>query len=653
MNKKRWTLTPYFLIFTVLMACMSFISIRYNIYLSIVEFSVSFLSLVFVFFMNLKFRRYIRNIVKSTAQRGTKTDEIYLENFSFPVVVLGIHNEIVWCNSSFTSVLCKGKDPVGNKIDPFICNKDLTEFLNNGPVKITLGEKYYRVYGNLSKASTVLYYIDDTYYRNIEKEFNNKKSSVAIILFDNAEDFDDDSDGETSGEILLAVERTIQKWACDTKSMYTKISPKRFMVIFEEQTLRSITESKFKILDEIRNIKLKGKSATISIGIGKGTDSLRESEFSARKALEMSLGRGGDQVAVSIGDEYEFYGGVSAGVEKRSKVRARTFAGNIKGAVRHADNVIIMGHNFSDLDCIGASIGMYSTITKTLGKEAYIVCDQNLSNGKALIDSAVKNGMSNAFISPNEGLKKINNNTLLIIVDTHISTFIESKEIYDKCKKIIVIDHHRKMVNFIKDALIFFHEPMASSACEMVTEIISYIGDDYLSAFEAEALLSGIMLDTKNFVVKTGVRTFEAAAYLKQKGADTVNVKRLFSDDIKSYRLKSKAVSVARIIDGYAITHTEEEDLENIRVIASQAADELLGVEGVRASFVIYRIDDSTIGISARSYGGTNVQIIMEALGGGGHLTMAACQIKVESQEDGEYMLLNKIKELKKKGILR
>lgn len=246
------------------------------------------------------------------------------------------------------------------------------------------------MFGNLSKETTVLYYIDDTYYRNIENDFYNKKASVAFVLFDNADDFDTDSDGETEGEILLAVERTVQKWASENNAMYTKISPTRYMLIFEESAIKEITEGKFKILDTIRDIKLEGKSATVSIGIGRGKDSIRESDMAAKKALEMALGRGGDQVAVSINDEYEFYGGVSAGVEKRSKVRTRTFAGNIKNTILKADNVILMGHNYSDLDCVGASIGMYSTITKSLNKTAYIVCNERTSNARQLIDSAKK-----------------------------------------------------------------------------------------------------------------------------------------------------------------------------------------------------------------------------------------------------------------------
>lgn len=652
MNKKKWSLTPAFLLFAVLMCCMSFISIRYNIYLFICELGVSLACLAFVFILNISFRKYVRNLIKSVVKRTTDADELYLENFSFPIVIVGPNDDIVWCNSSFTNAISKGKDSIGYKINPYIGNNKLRSLISKKPVKICINDRYYRIYGNLSQEATMLYYIDDTYYRNIEDEFNNKKASVAFVLFDNADDFDTDSDGETEGEILLAVERTVQKWAAENNALYTKISPTRYMLIFEESTIKKITEEKFKILETIRDIKLEGRSATVSIGIGRGKDNIRESDLAAKKALEMALGRGGDQVAVSINDEYEFYGGVSTGVEKRSKVRIRTFAGNIKNEILKADNVILMGHNYSDLDCVGASIGMYSTITKSLKKNAYIVCNEKTSNAKQLIDSAKMCGLKEAFVSPSDVMKKINNNTLLIILDTHINTFIESKEIYEKCKKIIVIDHHRKMVNFINNALIFFHEPLASSACEMVSEIISYIGDDYLSGFEAGALLSGIMLDTKNFVIKTGVRTFEAAAYLKQKGANTVNVKRLFSGDIDAYRTKSEIVCNARVVDEVAVSIAKD-NIKNIRVVAAQAADELLSFEGVNSSFVIFRIDNKTIGISARSYGKLNVQVIMEALGGGGHLTMAACQLEVENQEVAEELLLSKIKELRKKGILK
>lgn len=652
MNKKNWTLTPIFLIFAVLMYAMSFISVRYNPYLSIAEFCVSTLALILVIVMNIRFSNYVKRIVKSSVKKTENIDHTYLENFSFPVVVVGTHDDIVWCNSSFVTNLTKGREPYGNKVGHFIGNRRLSDFIDSKPVKIKIDDKFYRIYGNVAKEATILYYIDDTYYKNIETEFNNRKGSVAIVVFDNAEDFDTDSDGEAQSEFIVAFEKVIQKWASDFGAMCCKLSPTRYILVFEESAVRKITEGKFSILEEIRSIRFEDKYATASIGVGRGKDSLRESELSARKALDMALGRGGDQVAIAVKDDYEFYGGVSGGVEKRSKVRTRTFANNIKTEIKLADNVILMGHNFSDFDCVGAAIGLYSTISKSLSKEVYIACNEQTSNAKILIDKAKKSGFENVIISPEDAIKKIKSNTLLIIVDTHISTFIENKEIYEKCKKVIIIDHHRKMVNFIKDALIFFHEPTASSTCEMVSELISYMGDDYLSSFEAGALLSGIMLDTKNFVMKTGSRTFEAAAYLKRKGADTIKVKRMFAGDVEDYRNKSSIITGARIIDNIAVA-TEDKIISNNRVVSSQAADELLGIEGVKASFVVFKISDDLTGITARSYGKTNVQIIMEEMGGGGHLTMAASQIKNISVEDAEQLLLSTIKKLRQDGKIQ
>lgn len=643
MNHKKWTLMPIFVTIAVLMLGMSIISARYNPYLSIIEMTASVAALMFVVISHIKLRSYIRRIMKSAMYKTDRADSEYLENFSFPVVVVGEYDDIVWCNSHFMNDVCEGKDPTGNKISFFSDGRKLKEYVSKKPVKRRIGNKDYRIFGNIAGEATILYFIDDTYFKSIEREYFNKKAAVALVVFDNADDFDNDSDGETQGEIVLAVDKVLQKWAADCNALCCKLSSTRYMMILEDHILREIINSKFPVLEEIRSIHMDKKYATISIGISRGKGTLRENDLEARKALEMALGRGGDQAAISVNGEYEFFGGVSKGVEKRSKVRTRTFAGNILTEIKNASNVILMGHHYSDLDCVGAAVGMYSTIKKTLGKDAWIACDIETSMARPLIDECIEENGEDMFLSPEEALKRVNDKTLLIILDTHISTFVESAEIYSNCKKIIVIDHHRKMVNFISNALIFFHEPTASSACEMVTELIGYLGDTGLSKLDAEALLSGIMLDTKHFVIKTGVRTFEAAAYLKQKGADTIEVKRLFSGDIDEYREKAKIVSQAKIIGFNAISVVDNDDINNIRVISSQAADELLGVVGVHASFVIYRISKEQIGISARSYGKVNVQLIMEELGGGGHLTMAACQLKISDMAEAEVMLVNAI----------
>ncbi len=643
MNNRKSRLTLIFITLAVLLIGMSVISARYNPYLSIIEFAASVGALLFVMISHIKFRSYIRQIIKNSSELIYGDDNTYLENFLFPVVLLGPFDDIIWCNQCFVNDVCDGKDPVGNKLSFFDDGTNLREYVSHKPVKRRISGKDYRIFGSAADTSFILYFIDDTYYRSIERDYKNKKPCVALVYFDNADDFDSDSDGEIEGEIVLGVDKVIQSWANDYDALCYRLTSTRYMLIFEEQSLNEIIASKFPILEKIRGIKLNGRSATVSIGVSKGGDKLKENDLEARKALEMALGRGGDQAALYIEGEYRFYGGVSKGVEKRSKVKTRSVALNILGEINKASNVILMGHRYSDLDCVGAAVGMYSVIKKKLGKDCIIACDRTTTLAGLLIDECVEENGTEMFVPPMEAVKKVGDKTLLIILDTHISSFVESSDIYERCKKVIVIDHHRKMVNFISNALIFFHEPTASSACEMVTELLGYMGDSAVSKLDSEALLSGIMLDTKNFVIKTGVRTFEAAAYLKEKGADTIEVKRLFSGKIDEYREKARIVSHAKII-GYNAISIVNRELDNIRIVSSQAADELLGVVGVHASFVIYRIDSTHIGISARSYGKVNVQLIMEELGGGGHLTMAACQMELADMEEAELRLVDAIK---------
>ena len=338
----------------------------------------------------------------------------------------------------------------------------------------------------------------------------------------------------------------------------------------------------------------------------------------------MALGRGGDQVAVMKDDTYEFFGGVSAGIEKMSKVRSRVIATSISRVISESDRVLIMGHRFSDLDSVGAAVGLQPVIRDAFKKPCYVVINKQTSMAKSLIE-LVEADNRDVFITPEEAAHNLSVKTLMIIVDTHIPDFVESPELLSKCRKVVVIDHHRKNVNYIDDALVFFHEPTVSSASEMVTELITYLGENCVSRLQAEALLSGIMLDTKNFVLRTGVRTFEAAAFLRKKGADTVETKELFSSSLETHKKKYKIVDNAEIVCGCAVAATLDED-PNIRMVAAQAADELLTVENVAASFVIFA-SDGVLNISARSYGRLNVQLVMEVLGGGGHQNMAAAQL--------------------------
>ena len=401
-------------------------------------------------------------------------------------------------------------------------------------------------------------------------------------------------------------------------------------------------EERFKVLDEARKITVGERlCVTLSIGVGHGADTLAESEVFAKQALDMSLGRGGDQVAVKTENGFQFFGGVSKGIEKQSKIKSRIIATAMQELISNSEQVFLMGHHFGDLDSVGSAAGLAGAIKQT-GKPAFVVVDPVNNLSKPLINRLIETEGKELFMDVDEALMNISEDTLLIIVDTHNKDFIESRELYERARQVIVIDHHRKTVNFIDNAVIFHHEPYASSACEMVSELIQYFPNpNKLSSAYAEALLSGIMLDTKNFIMKTGVRTFEAAAFLRKMGADTVAVKSLFSNSIETYQRKAQLVASAEVYNRCAIASTDNPSAD-IRVVAPQSADELLNITNVDASFVIYSTNNC-INISARSMGAMNVQLIMERLGGGGHQTMAATQLYDTSIADAKQSLIHAI----------
>ena len=449
------------------------------------------------------------------------------------------------------------------------------------------------------------------------------------------------SSEEYYSTVAISLEANLQRWANEYQAMYKKISNNRYMIIFRDADIDKIVSQRFPILKDVRSIGTARHIATISVGLARGCKTVRESELNARKALEMALGRGGDQVAIIKDNAYEFFGGTAAAAEKVSKVRMRVIANAISRAVADADKVYIMGHRFSDLDCVGAAIGMQCIMEKTFKRYSKVVINKDTSMARQLIDYVDEKLENPIFTTPDDAVRNATPKSLLIIVDTHIANSLESRELYEKCKRVVVIDHHRKAVNYIDNALVFCHEPSASSASEMCSEIISYLDDKPLGFIQADALLAGIMLDTKNFVLKTGVRTFEAAAYLRRKGANTLTVKEMFSGSIDTYREKVEIVVHSEVYRACAISSSDKVT-DDIRLAAAQAADEMLTLKGISASFVIFG-DKEKINISARSYGRINVQLIMEKIGGGGHQTMAATQLYNTTVEDARKQLTEAI----------
>lgn len=573
------------------------------------------------------------------------TEEIKSENklslYSLPMGVVIIDNDrrIVWYNRHFAEYFAE-EAVYGNAFDN-ISRLPVDKFMTENGVEIKYRDRYYRAYANAPINSDennifLIYFKDITDYVNMQIEKRLSHPVVMLIMIDSFDELFSGSLESETARVTVQIDSLLEDFIAETTGILRKQSKDKFWVVIEERHIAKLIESKVKILDKAREIQVNDRmNVTLSIGIGRTADTIAESEGYAKQALEMAQGRGGDQAAIKTVSGFEFYGGVSKGIERANKVKARIIANQLIQLVESSDRVYIMGHKFSDLDSVGSSVGLACAI-RNLGNTAHVVVNSLSSLSTQLIDrlKAGEDQKNTLFMSPEEANETITDNSLLIITDTHNPLMLESQELHAKAKQVVIIDHHRKTVNFIDNSLIFYHEPYASSASEMVTEILNYFGKaGKITALQAEALLSGIMLDTKNFTIKTGVRTFEAAAFLRKLGADTVNVKGLFANTIENYRQKAALVSKADIYKRCAIASTTVYS-PDMRLVASQAADELLGIENVDASFVYYKSSNEEIYVSARSLGALNVQLVMEYLGGGGHQTMAAAQLKGISVEE-------------------
>ncbi len=639
---------PIVFLVIFLMFLMTFVSLFWNQYVFYTELAVSCVSLIVVVIYILRFNIYVKSSIKSVESNiiSSNTDDLNsINRFPIPSALIGKNFDVVYANKFFVSKISK-EDCIGRYITEYISNESLEKVLIGEVIELKCNDCWYSVFAIPINDVVIICFLDNTYYKETSLKYMESRPSVGIIMFDNKDEIERESAEGENSQVTALVENEIKNWVLSTSGFFKKIDGQRYMFFLEDRHIKKFIDEKFDILEKVRNIKIdERRNATISIGIGRNGSTLKECEYWARKALDMALGRGGDQAVVKQNESYSFFGGISKGIERRSKVRTRIVASNLIDQIQLSDNVLVMGHKYSDLDCIGAAIGMWSTISKSQGKQANIIINHEQTLAPSLVENIESSEKRNIFISPKKALELINDDTLLIIVDTHSSSFLESKDVYDKCHRIVVIDHHRMMVNHIEDAVIFYHESYASSASEMVSELMQYIGDKHLSRIEAEALLAGIMLDTKNFVLKTGVRTFEAAAYLRKKGADTVEVKRMFSNTIDTYKAKYQLVSGAEIFNNCAIASADDES-GDIKLAAVQAADELLGIQGVEASFVVYSYN-GIINISARSLGEVNVQLIMEAMGGGGHQTMAGVQLRDSTMEHAREKLVEIISSLK------
>lgn len=578
-------------------------------------------------------------VTRKTFQYYARIDDeleskMHMSVHSFPMsaVIIDSAGRIVWTNGKFTKEFpdcCEYGMELSN-----ITDIPPADFFTDDGITVRYKDSVYKVFARIpdedeAKELTLLFFKNITDITALETEKKLSQPVVILFMVDGYEELISGCLESEKAHVSVQIDKLLEDFAGQTTGVLRKNASDRFIAVIEERHLQEILRNKVEILDKAREIFVNDRlNVTMSIGIGRTGKTLKESEQFARQALEMALGRGGDQAAVKTDNGFEFYGGVSKGVERHTKVKTRIIANSLLELVDNADKIFIMGHKYSDLDSVGSSVGLTCAI-RNLGKSAWAVCDYSTSLAKVLIDRFPHvDGEEPLFTEPADAMEELTDNSLLIICDTHNPLIIESKELYEKAKKVVVIDHHRKMVNYIDNAVIFHHEPYASSASEMVTELIQYFGEaGKLRAVQAECLLAGIMLDTKNFVMKTGVRTFEAAAVLRKMGADTITVKKMFSSSIDSYKRKTQIVAEAEIYRKCAIAPCDFY-ADDLRIVAPQAADELLTIKNVDASFVLFKTMSNEISISARSMGNLNVQLIMEALGGGGHQTMAGAQLK-------------------------
>lgn len=616
--------------------------------------------LCYTYFANNKRKSEISEQLQDLTLTVDSAAKSSLINSPFPLVILETNGNIVWKSSKFVTEFAD--IDMDNYIDDLIIDiKDEIEKSDNKKRKsvirqIQIGKKTYTVQGEFAKSKKyerkkspeymmILYFIDETEKVKLKQENEDKKICVGIIMIDNYEEVTQRVDAEQKTQLMAKVESTIYDWVNETNGILVKADRDTYVYVFEQKNLEKIKEEKFAILDSIKNLVRKDKiQLTLSIAISNEGDTERDVYKSASAAMDVILGRGGDQAVIRQNGKYLFFGGKVEEVEKRTKVKARIVAHALEELIKENDKIMIMGHTNPDIDAIGSALGIYR-IAKTLGKEAKIVANVETPSIKDLYES-IKDQYQEVFISSETALAQVDSGTLVVVVDTHKKTYVGSPELLTKTNKIVVIDHHRRSADFIDNSILTFQEVYASSAAELVTEIIQYTQNEVeLSEVEAEALYAGIMMDTKNFTFKTGVRTFEAAAYLRRCGVDIIKAKKWFQSDLESYNTISEIVRKAEIVrDSIGISIYDVQEKET-SLICAKAADELLTIGNITASFVLGLMEDGKVCISGRSIGDVNVQMILEKLGGGGHITLAGAQLENVTIDEAKQELISKINE--------
>ena len=579
----------------------------------------------------------------------------------FPLIILETDGNIIWRSTRYVSEFANE--------DMSIYIEDLLQKINKNIEEqeeekekniiehIRIGNNDYKVLGEFVKSGTInkkkqsdkymmiLYFIDETEENKLKREYENSKNCVGIIMIDNYEETMTQIDAEERPQLLAEIEKSIYEWANRVDGIIIKSDRDRFIYVFDYKYLEKIKEDKFSILDTIKDISSNKVQVTLSIAISNDGESNKEKYKTAGATMDVILGRGGDQAAIRENEKYQFFGGRTTEFEKRTKVKARIVAHALEELIKETDQIMIMGHTNPDIDAIGSALGIYR-LAKSLDKEAYIVASTDGMALKELLQSLNEDKEYDGVIINKEVAEnQITPETLLIVVDTHKTSYVEAPELLERTSKIAIIDHHRRSPDFIQDSILTFHEVYASSAAELVTELLQYTeSQPKLTTLEAEALYAGIMMDTKNFTFKTGVRTFEAAAYLRRYGVDIIKVKKWFQSDLETYKKIMNIIDKTEIVKDLIGISTYESEDKDAGIVCAKAADELLTIGNITTSFVIGNVGEK-VSISGRSIGEINVQLILEKMGGGGHATVAGAQIEKKSIEEVKEELIQRINE--------
>ena len=602
-------------------------------------------------------RKYVENLAFSVDDASKHS----MVNFPLPMAILRVDTgEIIWCNDYFTQISGKKDTLFETHITDVLHGFD-TRWIMEGktlcPYDVELGEQKYQVYGNMVRSGrsrgsallATLFWVDITEYSRLRDYVERTRPAVGLIVIDSYEELMKNASEAEKSTLTADIDRYINDWAKSAQGIVRRLQRDRYLFIFEQHSLLEFTAGKFSILETIHQVQnSEGLSATLSIGVGKGECSLQELYQYAALGIDMALSRGGDQAVVKSKTAFEFYGGRSKELEKRTKVKSRVMANALMQLIRDSSQVFLMGHKYSDLDSIGACAGLAAAVRKA-GRPAYIIVNDQATSAKELIDRLRKQPQyGDVFISEQDAIVKADASSLCVVCDTTRPDMVEGPDLLEAVQRVAVVDHHRRAAQYIENAAISLHETYASSACELVAELLQYVvNQNDILKVEADAMLAGIFLDTKGFTVKTGVRTFEASAFLRQVGADTVEVRKMLSGGLESSVKKYQIISCAKEqFPGSSLSVVEE---ETPRATASQAADELINASDIKAAFVVYGEKGGSV-ISARSYGQVNVQMVLEKIGGGGGLTSAGAQFPDKSTDEAAELLVGAIEEYLKEN---